>query len=158
MKESLMRAWVLIAAAAMLTLADAGRAAAQELVVNVGPPVAAAGQPTKFNVFVVRPGGCANPGAAQFTGTVEGIVGGSRLQVPLQLTALPTPGVHAVRQTWPAGGRWVVSLAARCDGRTAGAIVAVAAEGQFRRENVTLLAHAPTPQEVESSLRSIAAR
>jgi hypothetical protein len=148
-----MRARVLtIAAAAALVCAASRGAAAQELVVNVGPPVAAAGQPTKFNVFVVRPGGCANPGGARFSGTVEGIVDGSRLRMPLQLTALPTPGVHAVRQNWPAGGRWVVSLAANCDGKTAGAIVAIGPELQFRRENVTLVAHAPTPEDIEASL------
>jgi hypothetical protein len=148
-----------ILAVVLVGCVSATSAAAQELVVNVGPPVAATGQQIKKgNVFVVRPGGCAEPAAAHFSGGVEGILNGARQRMPLQLEALPTPGVHAIRRNWPEGGVWVVSVQATCGGRTAGAVVALKSDAVFRREGVTLLAHAPTPHDVESSLKAIAAR
>lgn len=128
-------------------------AGADEFAVNVGPPVAGRGQ-TKTTVFVVRPGGCADPAKARFTSTAEGIVNGARQSLPVKLTPLAVPGVHAVPQAWPKEGVWVVSIAATCDGKSAGAIVKVDATPTFAREGVTLLKHAPTIPEIDQQLKA----
>jgi hypothetical protein len=145
-KERAMRAMfmsALILTAASLA-APSAAAADEALVVDVGPPIAGGGQPNKKSVFVVRPGGCADPAAARFTAAADGVVGGTRRTLRLEPAPLAAPGVHAIQQTWPAEGVWVISVAATCGGRSAGAIVSLAsAPPMFRREGVTLLPRAP---------------
>src|SRR5262245_49097126 len=135
--------------------ASAQTAFSQEFALQVGPPVAGGAQQAKKSVFVVRPGGCADPAAAQITATAEGLVNGVRQSVPLKLAALPTPGVHAVSQDWPNGGFWIVNLAGTCAGKSAGAIVPLGATNSYRRETVKLLAHPPTPAEIDASLKAL---
>jgi hypothetical protein len=146
---------------AAVLLALPNTAAAQGFALQVGPPVAAAAQPgapVKKDglLFVVRPGGCSDPAAARITATAEGIVNGSRQSVTLTLAPLSPPGVRAVSRDMPAGGTWVVNLVGTCDGKTAGAIVAMAGpKPEYRREGVTLLARAATRDEVEASLKAL---
>jgi hypothetical protein len=137
------------------TLAFAPPAFAQEFALQVGPPIAGKGQPAKSSLLVVRPGGCAEPASAHITATAEGIVQGTRRSVPLTLVAMPTPGVHAVPRDWARGGVWIVTLAGTCAGKTAGAIVPVGPNAMFRRQDVTLLAHRPTPAEIDASLKAL---
>ena len=130
-------------------------AVAQEFTLQVGLPIAGNAQPAKSSLLVVRPGGCAEPTSAQITATAEGIVEGTRHSVRLTLFALPTPGVHAVPKGWASRGVWIVSLVGTCAGKTAGAIVPVGPNATFRRETVKLLAHRPTPAEIDASLQAL---
>ena len=144
--------------AVILTAALAPLSAAQEFALQVGPPVAGNAQPAKSSLLVVRPGGCADPASAQITATAEGIINGARRSVPLKLSALPTPGVHAVPKEWPNSGVWIVNLVGRCDGKTAGAIVTVAGPNpQYRREAVKYFPQPATPSEIDASLRALTA-
>jgi hypothetical protein len=147
--------------AAIVAACVVSPAAAQDFALQVGPPVAAApqaaqGAPVKKDslLFVVRPGGC--PAAAQITATAEGLVNGARQSVTLKLTPLATSGAHAVPRDMPNRGVWVVSLVGTCAGKTAGAIVAMMGPKQeYRREGVTLLARAATPDEIDASLKAL---
>ena len=143
--------------ATVLTLACAAAAIAEDFTLQVGPPTAGNAQQSKSSMFVVRPGGCADPAAAKLTGTREGIVNGVRRSVPLTLVALPTPGVYAVPRDWDSAGAWIVSLAGTCAGKTAGAIVSIGPRDTYRRESVRLLAHRATPAEIDESLKAVAA-
>ena len=143
---------------ALTTLPLAGTAAAQDFSLQVGPPIAGRTPNAKLSLLVVRPGGCPNPASARITATAEGLVDGVRRTVPLNVTTLPTPGVHAVPKDVPNGGQWVVNLVGTCEGKTAGAIVSVVTVGKdlsFHREGVKLLAHRPTPAEIDASLKAL---
>ena len=137
-----------------LTLTAAAVTFAQDFALQVGPPVAGGGQ-TKKPTLVVRPGGCADPAQARITGTAEGLVDGVRQSKPLGLEALPTPGVHAVTGGWSNAGVWIVNLVGTCGSKTAGAIVTLGPKDTYRREGVKLLAHRPTPQEIDASLKAL---
>jgi hypothetical protein len=141
----------------LLTLSPAAVLVAQDFVLQVGPAIAGKTPSAKKSLFVVRPGGCADPARAKITATAEGIVNGARRSVPVTLAALPTPGVHAVPRDWPAGGVWIVNLVGTCDGRTAGALVPVAENATYARESIKLLAHKATSQEIDASLKALTA-
>lgn len=144
--------------AALLTTGAAPPAVAQDFALQVGPPVAGNAQPAKSSLLVVRPGGCADPASAQISATAEGIVNGARRSVPLKLSALPTPGVHAVPKDWANGGVWIVNLVGRCAGKTAGAIVSVVGpNAEYRREAVKHLPQPATASEIDASLRALTA-
>jgi hypothetical protein len=133
-------------------------ASAQDFALQVGPPIAGAAgsaQPAKKSVLVVRPGGCADPARVEIRGTAEGIVNGARQTVPLKLTALPTPGVHALERAWPNGGIWVINLAGTCAGKTAGAIVSMGTQEIYKRDLVKFLSHHATPAEIDASLKAL---
>ena len=144
--------------AALLTVGGARAAVAQDFALQVGPPFAGNAQPAKSSLLVVRPGGCADPATARITATAEGIVNGARRSVPLKLSALPTPGVHAVPKDWPHGGVWIINLVGTCGGKTAGAIVSfVGPNAEYRREAVKYLPHPATPSEIDASLKALTA-
>ena len=142
-----------LAVLAVLVIPVAGWA--QDFALQVGPPIAGGSQPAKSSLLVVRPGGCADPASAQITATAEGVVDGTRRSVPLKHSTLPTPGVHAVPKDWATGGFWIVNLVGTCAGKTAGAIVPVGPNYSYRRESVKLLAHRPTPAEIDASLKTL---
>jgi hypothetical protein len=143
--------------ATLLTLAPAAVLVAQDFVLQVGPAIAGNAAPAKKSLFVVRPGGCADPASVKITATAEGLVNGARRSVPVKLATLPTPGVHAVPRDWPTGGVWIVNLVGTCGGRTAGALVPVAENATYKRESITLLAHKATPDEIDASLKALTA-
>jgi hypothetical protein len=143
---------------------------AQDFVLQIGPPTAAAppvvprtGSQTgaiaetkvgKDAVLVVRPLGCANPAEARVTATAEGLLDGGRRSLAMRLVPLQAPGAHAVIAPWPDGaGVWVVSLSGTCAGRAAGAIVRLGPREVYRRDRVELVAHHPTPDEIDRALR-----
>ena len=128
----------------------------QDFALQVGPPVAGSSQPAKKALLVVRPAGCADPARAQITATAEGLVNGNRQTVPLTVSALPTPGVHAVPQDVPTTGFWIVNLVGNCDGTRAGAIVTMGPKPEYRREAVKLLKQPATETEIDASLKALA--
>ena len=132
-------------------------ARAQEFRLQVGPPIAGGPQPTKDLILVVRPGGCADPARAQISATAEGIVDGARRSLPLTLSSLPTPGVHALPKEWTktTSGVWVVNLIATCAGKTAGALVPIERNATFKRGAIKQLAHHATRDEIDASLKAL---
>jgi hypothetical protein len=137
------------------TLLMAALMAGQGFTLQVGPPVAGNVPLAKNSVFVVRPGDCPDPRAAQITARAEGLVGGTRRTVPLSITALPTPGVHAVKKEWPDGGAWIVNVVVACAGKTSGALVTLGPKNSYQRDGVKMIPHEPTPQEIDASLKAL---
>lgn len=148
---------VSVVVATLLIAVDGASAVAQDFALQVGPPVAGNAQPAKTSLLVVRPAGCADPASAQITATAEGMLNGARRSVPLKLSVLPTPGVHAVGKDWPNGGVWIINLVGTCAGKTAGAIVLVGPNAEYRREAVKHLPHPATPSEIDASLKALTA-
>jgi hypothetical protein len=137
-------------------LATAPPAWAQEFSLQVGLPIAGNSQPAKDSLLVVRPGGCADPASARITATAEGIVDGARRSMPLMLSPLATPGVHALPKKWTeTSGVWVVNLVGTCAGKTAGAIVPIDRKATFRRDAIKQLARRATPEEIDASLKAL---
>src|SRR5512143_2492467 len=60
----------------------------------------------KDAVLIVRTFGCHQPENANVSITAEGVVNGQRRSVPVELKA-DAKGVYAIRQQWPADGKWV---------------------------------------------------
>jgi hypothetical protein len=145
-----------IGLSALLTMAALAQVSAQNFALQVGPPIAGAAPSVKKSLMVVRPSGCANPADARISATAEGLVGGARQSVPVELAALSTPGVHAVSKSWPNGGVWVVNLTGTCAGKTAGALVSIGPDATYHRDRVQHLAHRATPEEIEASLKALA--
>jgi hypothetical protein len=129
--------------------------AAQSFTLQVGPPVAGNAPVAKKAVFVVRPGGCPDASSAHITATAEGVVNGVRQSVPLKVAMLPTRGVHAVDKQWPDAGVWIVNIVGTCAGQTAGALVTLGPKNSYQREGVKLVAHEPTKQEIDASLKAL---
>ena len=50
------------------------------------------------------------PDISALSGTAEGLVGGVRRSIPLELDATSNPGVFAVRKQWPSDGAWVLRI------------------------------------------------
>jgi hypothetical protein len=143
-----------VAASALLTTPALGGTFFR---LEIGPPVADTSAPGKVKnaVLLVRPLACDDPAAVVITGTAEGFVNGSRRSVPLKLTRLATPGVHAVTRQWP-DGRWVVNLTGACPGRaaTAAAIVPIAGNTGFVRAKARFFDRATTIADVDASLQA----
>lgn len=129
--------------------------AGQGFTLQVGPPVAGNAPLAKNSLFVVRPGDCPDPTAAHITARAEGLVSGARQTVPLTITPLATPGVHAVKKEWPDGGAWIVNVVVACGGRTSGALVTLGPKNSYRREGVKMVPHEPTQQEIDASLKAL---
>jgi hypothetical protein len=127
----------------------------QGFTLQVGPPVAGNVPLAKNSLFVVRPGDCPDPTTAQITARAEGLVSGARRTVPLTVTPLPTPGVHAVKKEWPDGGAWIVNVVVACGGKTNGALVRLGPKNSYQREGVKMVPHEPTQQEIDASLKAL---
>jgi hypothetical protein len=50
------------------------------------------------------------PDISALSGTAEGLVGGARRSIPLELEATSRPGVFVVRKQWPSEGAWVLRI------------------------------------------------
>ena len=129
--------------------------AAQSFTLQVGPPVAGNAPIAKNSVFVVRPGDCPDPAAAQIKARAEGVVNGARRSVPLSITALNAAGVHAVKKEWPNEGAWIVNVVVACGGKTSGALVTLGPKNSYQRDGVKMIPHEPTQQEIDASLKAL---
>ena len=97
--------------------------------------------------------GCHEPEKARVTGTAEGIVDGKRRSIPLKLAALSEPGMFALTEQWPTGGKWVIQLVGdNNDGAITSALVS-AGSGGIDRKGVKLAPGKPSMAEIEARLR-----
>ncbi|MEW6209873.1 MAG: hypothetical protein AB1631_16025 [Acidobacteriota bacterium] len=101
--------------------------------------------------LLVRAYGCLSPTDAEITATAEGIVGGERRSVKLDLTHRGG-GVYAIRQQWPQEGAWVLAIngSYKAKGMAASALVTLGPSGQVTAKDKGL--------EVRYSNRRLAAR
>jgi hypothetical protein len=99
---------------------------------------------------------------SDLTGYAEGIVNGARRSVPLRFETTSRPNVYALRQQWPAEGRWVLRIALR----STTALVAIDAAGRVASAEVPternrvgdVVPRAVTSRDVDSLLNATAKR
>ena len=132
----------------------AAPAYAEGFTFTIGNPVASQDFRAKAAAFVFRTEGCADPAKSQISATAEGILKGERRSMPLQVVAMPKPGVYAVYQGWPAEGEWIVNLKGACAAATAGALVPIGPKG-FIRESAKFFQRPATDAEIEKSLKAL---
>jgi hypothetical protein len=58
--------------------------------------------------LVVRTYNCGTPATLSLQGAAEGLVGGQRRTIPLEITRAAEPGVFNVTRQWPAEGQWAL--------------------------------------------------
>jgi hypothetical protein len=107
-------------------------------------------------VIMVRGLACDDPASIRMTGTAEGLAGGGRRSMPLELVEM-TPGVFAVPR--PPNGQWVLNLTGTCPGRnaTAGVLVPLGGPSGFLREKAQFLEAAAKPAQIDGALNALVA-
>ena len=120
----------------------------------IGSPVAAQQYQFKTAAFVFRTQGCEESIKPDVSATAEGLVKGERQSLPLRVSPGSKSGIYAVFQSWPADGRWVVTLKGSCGDLHAGAIVPVGPKG-FIRESAKFFPRTATDKEIAESLATL---
>ncbi|HKP12063.1 MAG TPA: hypothetical protein VJZ91_08140 [Blastocatellia bacterium] len=155
--------FVAVMFAALLALAGVPSAEAGGFQISVQAPDAAK-MSMKDAVLVVRTFGCMQPADANVTITAEGIVAGRRQTVPVELHADQT-GVYAIRQQWPAEGKWVLVLTGTLHGMTSTVFVELGDKGRVHADtrldagelsgkHARGLRRTPTSGDVEAALKA----
>jgi hypothetical protein len=129
-------------------------ALAEEFRLGIGPAIAGASKSSKKGFMAVRAEGCPEPSKASITGTAEGLIGGRRQTVPLNLIGL-SPGVYSVPQNWSQDGIWVLHFQGSYQNLKASALVPIG-PGGFMREPSRFFPRPATAAEVDSALRALA--
>jgi len=105
---------------------------------------------------VVQTTACTSPEKTSITATAEGIAGGKRQSIPLQLIRLSEPGKFALAKTWPADGKWVLRVVANnpdYHGYAAGAIIPIRGNEPDWKA-VQRLYRAPTADDVNAAIHA----
>lgn len=155
--------FVAVTFAALLALAGVPSAKAGGFQISVQTPDTAK-MSMKDAVLVVRTFGCMKPADANVTITAEGMVAGRRQTVPVELHADDT-GVYAIRQQWPAQGKWVLVLTGTLHGMTSTVFVELSDQGkvyadtnleagQLTGKHARGLRRTPTSSDVEAALKA----
>jgi hypothetical protein len=100
-----------------------------------------------------------NPSPLALAATAEGLVGGQRRTVRVDLVPTETPDVYVVRRQWPAQGVWVLRIEARQGDSEADALVGIGASGEVVSVRVPMRGGLPRPAsdaEVADLLRTLA--
>jgi hypothetical protein len=139
----------------VIAVASAAVLMAGGFILEIGRPPANAEAQAQHAVLIVRTYACTHPEKTSITATAEGIVSGKRETIPLELAPLANSGAYAVRQQWPAEGRWVITLSAKNSafGWQPSAIVSVkGASADFA--SVKHTSRAPTAEEIQTALNT----
>src|SRR6185369_17885960 len=83
----------------------------------------------KDAALIVRTFGCHQPADANVSVTAEGMVGGRRQSLPVELRA-DAKGVYSIRQQWPAEGKWVLVLTGTYNNMTSTVFVELGEKGK----------------------------
>ena len=105
---------------------------------------------------VVQTTACTSPEKTSITATAEGIAGGKRQSIPIQLIRLSEPGKFAIAKTWPADGKWVLRVVANnpdYHGYAAGAIIPIRGNEPDWKA-VQRLYRAPTADDVNAAIHA----
>jgi len=112
---------------------------------------------TKDAVLVVEAQGCGDYSQAKITGVAEGLVHGQRQSIPVELTPTAKPGLYAVRQQWPANGKWVLVLSGTTGDRHTHTIVELGPDGRMLPDSapskgIRMAMHPVTAAEIQEAL------
>jgi len=124
------------------------------LTLEVANPSSNAEAAKRQAAVVVQTTACTSPEKTSITATAEGIAGGKRQSIPIQLIRLSEPGKFAIAKTWPADGKWVLRVVANnpdYHGYAAGAVIPIRGN-QPDWKAVQRLYRAPTADDVNAAL------
>ena len=109
-------------------------------------------------VLVHASPGC-QMGRLTVAGSAEGLVGGVRRSIPLDVAATETAGVYRVRRQWPSEGVWVLRLVVHVGEGSATALVGVDASGAIavirQQDPARRIYPYLTDADVDAMLRSL---
>jgi len=95
---------------------------------SVETPGNSADSHMKDVVLIARTFGCHQPADAKLSATAEGLVNDARKSLPLELRSIGS-GVYAIKQQWPAEGKWVLALTGTYNGMTSSVLVELGPNG-----------------------------
>jgi hypothetical protein len=119
---------------------------------------------SKDAALIVRTFGCHQPADANVTVMAEGIVGGRRQSLPVELKA-DAKGVYSIRQQWPTEGKWVLVLTGTYNSMTSTVFVELGEKGKVYADtklgawesdgmHARGLRRKPTTADVEAALKA----
>jgi hypothetical protein len=114
-----------------ITVASSTPAYAGGFQLSVETPASTQGE-FKDVVLLVRTFGCHQPADAGVAGRAEGIVNGERQSIPLELNPTSATGVLAIKQQWPAEGKWVLTFSGTYHKMTCSVLVELGERGRVR--------------------------
>ncbi len=152
-----------LAAAALFSAAVATPALAGPPWISIELPANPLNATTRGMYLLVRSYHHADATQMAVSGTATGMVDGKRRQLQLSFERTNIPGVVGLRQTWPAGGTWVLAINIEGeDGPTA--LVSIADDGAVHGVKVptqtkggNTWGRKVTQQDVDAELRAVAA-
>ena len=105
--------------------------------------------------MLVAVDGCARSEAhkAKLRGTAEGIAGGQRRSLPLELVRTSRPDVWAVKKPALPEGRWVLAITGEMYGGQTSLLLHPGSNGEYRERRVNAR---ELPRQVEAALRASA--
>jgi len=125
------------------------------LTLEAGDPKANPEAQAKNAVVVARITACHSPEKTVVKATAEGLVGGKRETIPLNVMSLSTPGTYAVSRQWPREGVWTIRLVATNPDYKdyATGMVVPLKNDMYTGTGAKQFFHAPTEDEVNTSLK-----
>jgi hypothetical protein len=148
-----------LATAALLSALAAAPVLAHPPWISVELPASPWSSATRGAFLLVHAYRGPNPAPLAVTATAEGLVGGERRTIRVDLVPTGTADVYIVRRQWPATGVWVLRIAARQGDSEADALVGVGASGEVVSVRVPMRDGLPRPAsdaEVGELLRTLA--
>ncbi len=133
---------VIAAALAVAGLGHQAWAGGQQLVAEVG---------SNGKTIVVRTYRCGTPSSLSLRGTAEGMVGGERRTLELEITRGAEAGVFGVARQWPAEGRWALVFSVN-GGHSVSTLVALESGAALRIAEQKMSFERPSPARIAASL------
>jgi hypothetical protein len=112
-----------------MLMASASSAVAGGFQLSVETPGNSVEPQLKDVVLIARTYGCHQPADAKLSASAEGLVNGGRKSLPLELRSIGS-GVYAIKQQWPAEGKWVLALTGTYNGMTSSVLVELGQNGK----------------------------
>jgi hypothetical protein len=102
---------------------------------------------------LVRTYNCGTPASLSLQGTAEGLVGGARRTIPLEITRAGEAGVFAVARQWPAEGQWALVFSVK-GGHAVSTLVTLEPGAEIRIASQRPGYEKPTAERIAAALAS----
>jgi len=105
--------------------------------------------------LVVRTYDCGTPASLSLEGAAEGLLGGRRRTIALEITRAAEPGVFNVKRQWPAEGQWALVFTV-AGGRAVSTLVTLESGADIRIAAQKLTYERPSPERIAAAITSAA--
>jgi len=103
--------------------------------------------------LVVRTHNCGTPASLSLEGAAEGLVGGQRLSIALEITRAAEPGVFNVTRQWSGEGQWALVFTV-AGGRAVSTLVTLEPGAGIRITAQKLTYEKPSAESIVAALAS----